>query len=199
VTFYPRGELALQYIKLGFHVFPLAVGGVTPATRSGALAATDDETRARQWWSQKDWNIGIGTKATGLVALELDGPDRDTKWTQKEDFARPTFEPDWEQIPPSGLGDLFDMLLEEEAGFPETHTVGTPHDGLCFWFDAHFHRKVMSAKLSERVELIGLEDYSFVIAPGSTVDGFTYDVDGTPWKLAQPPVWLLGRALEVGG
>jgi Bifunctional DNA primase/polymerase, N-terminal len=199
VTFYQRGELALQYVKRGMRVFPLAVGGVTPATRSGALAATEDETRIRQWWAQKDWNIGVGLKASGIVVLEVQGPDRATKRVQRDDFTPPEHVPDWEQISPSGLSDLFDMLLNEEAGFPQTHVVGLPDDGLAFWFDARMHRKVETVDLTSRVTLLGLGDHEYAVAPGSQVNGFTYDVDGTSWEMTQPPVWMLARALEVGG
>lgn len=75
-------ELAVEYARRGWRVFPLA--GKIPAERGGrgCLDATTDESVVRQWWEcHPHANVGIATgEASGLLAVDLDGPDARRAW-----------------------------------------------------------------------------------------------------------------------
>lgn len=75
-------ELAVAYARRGWRVFPLA--GKIPAERGGrgCLDATTDESVIRQWWEcHPHANVGIATgESSGLLAVDLDGPDARRAW-----------------------------------------------------------------------------------------------------------------------
>ena len=72
---------ALEYVARGFYVFPLAPRGKLPLISKkvggkGFHDATLDPDQVRTWWSAcPDANIGIATGASGLVVLDVDGPE----------------------------------------------------------------------------------------------------------------------------
>lgn len=193
-----RGDLALVYAKHGLHVFPLRVNETIPGTRSGARAATTDEVTLRQWWAQRDWNIGIATRPSKLVGLECLGVPPKTKRVQRDDFTPPEDVVDHEAMNPNGTTDLLDLLFELEQGFPQTHAVGLPNGGVCFWFATTFYRNVKSAELTPLINVIGLEDDAYLVAPGSIVDGFTYDVGSEAWQYEELPSWIASMAAGAG-
>ncbi|AID58913.1 polymerase primase [Mycobacterium phage Gaia] len=88
------GSAALWYASVGWKVFPCAVGGKLPAIPSahrkgdplegrcqgecgqlghGLYDATSDPNLIKQWWSTRDYNIGIRTGLTFDV-IDQDGP-----------------------------------------------------------------------------------------------------------------------------
>src|SRR5580704_17594649 len=84
-------ECALLYAKFGWYVLPVhsmrdgqcSCGNKTcgspakhPRSKHGEKDATNDRGEMEQWWRRwPDANIGIATGPSGLVALDIDGPD----------------------------------------------------------------------------------------------------------------------------
>ena len=69
------GKAAVWYVEHGFGVFPVEVGGKTPATSGGLKDWTDNaEDVAELWRRYPNLNIGIvcGTPSRGLLVLDLD-------------------------------------------------------------------------------------------------------------------------------
>lgn len=67
---------ALRAAARGWHVFPCRPRGKEPITARGHLDATTDEHTIREWWDRTpDANLGLHCEASGLVAVDLDGPD----------------------------------------------------------------------------------------------------------------------------
>jgi hypothetical protein len=99
-------DAALAYAAQGLPVFPLRPDGKAPAIRSahkdkkvqreckgtcgqdghGVYDATTDPDKIRAWWTANpEYGIGIRTgQASGLVVVDLDGPDGETSWTKLE-------------------------------------------------------------------------------------------------------------------
>lgn len=68
-------EAVVDYINMGFAVFPLEAGGKKPITKNGCKDATTDASVVKAWWQQyPKANIGIatGSKSGGLVVIDLD-------------------------------------------------------------------------------------------------------------------------------
>lgn len=65
---------ALEYARMGWHVFPIRPKNKIPLTAHGFKDATVDEASITQWWTQwPDANIGIATGIqSGLVVLDVD-------------------------------------------------------------------------------------------------------------------------------
>lgn len=72
-------ESALEYARLGWHVFPCRPGEKIPATPNGCHAGTTDEQTIRAWWQRwPNANIGLlcGPKS-GVYAVDIDvDPER---------------------------------------------------------------------------------------------------------------------------
>lgn len=71
----PLERAALNYVHLGWSVFPLHPNSKKPATSNGVHDATTDAERVRDWWrSNPYYNIGIacGTPSGGLVVVDFD-------------------------------------------------------------------------------------------------------------------------------
>lgn len=74
----PLGQAALEYIKLGFGVFPLGARSKKPATAHGVNDWTDNPEDTRAYWLEHpDANIGIacGAPSGGLLVLDFDVKD----------------------------------------------------------------------------------------------------------------------------
>jgi hypothetical protein len=72
------GRAAVAYAEHGWHVFPLTPRAKTPLLRGagGFLSATTDVAQVREWWTRHPHaNIGLWPGQSGLVILDLDGPD----------------------------------------------------------------------------------------------------------------------------
>jgi putative DNA primase/helicase len=69
----PMVDHAIQYTRLGWHVFPVNQSK-KPLTTNGFKDATKDEATIRRWWNQfPDANIGVATGAkSGIVVLDVD-------------------------------------------------------------------------------------------------------------------------------
>lgn len=74
----PLGQAALEYIKLGFGIFPLGARSKKPATAHGVNDWTDNPEDTRAYWLEHpDANIGIacGAPSGGLLVLDFDVKD----------------------------------------------------------------------------------------------------------------------------
>ncbi len=67
-------EYALEYAKLGWHIFPLAPGKKTPITRNGVKDATTHPDVIRSWWEKwPDANIALACgKESGVWVVDID-------------------------------------------------------------------------------------------------------------------------------
>ena len=66
-------EHALTYASRGWHVFPVRPNAKEPLTPSGHHDATVDVDTIRAWWERwPDANIGVASKPSGLVVLDVD-------------------------------------------------------------------------------------------------------------------------------
>jgi hypothetical protein len=71
-------EAALAYAARGWPVFPLRVGGKTPAFKGGFHGATINPAVIERWWGAKPYNVGIATGAiSGLWVVDFDGGNLD--------------------------------------------------------------------------------------------------------------------------
>jgi hypothetical protein len=67
-------QIALALAQKGWRVFPCSVAGKVPVTEHGHLDATVDVVAIHQWWSEKDYNIGIACgAASGIFVVDIDG------------------------------------------------------------------------------------------------------------------------------
>jgi hypothetical protein len=194
---------ALDAAGRGWHVFPLVPGTKHPALhrfdrcpRTGQCAtghagweqrATRDPGRIHTAWSAGPYNIGLATGPSGLVVIDLDVP--------KPGETPP--EP-WNQ---QGVCDGQDVLalIAEQAGqlMPvDTLTVITPRGGMHLYFAAPPGIELRNTEgdkgrgLGWKIDTRAHGGY--VVAPGSIVDGRTYelDVDQIPAAL---PDWITQR------
>lgn len=72
------GAAAERYASQGWHVFPLTPRGKTPLVKGagGFLSATTDPAQIRAWWRENPTaNIGLWPGQSGLVVLDIDGPE----------------------------------------------------------------------------------------------------------------------------
>ncbi|WP_424861611.1 bifunctional DNA primase/polymerase [Streptomyces sp. MMS24-I29] len=180
---------ALDAAERGWHVFPLRPGTKRPALhgeaacpRTGPCAtehvkwedrATTDPDRIRAAWATGPFNIGVATGPSGLVVVDLDLP-----------------KPNSSKGTPCGVTTF--KALCERAGqtVPTTYRTRTASGGHHLYFATP-----PDARLTNTAGLLGpLIDTrawgGYVVAPGSTVNGRTYEVID-PVPVAPLPSWLL--------
>src|SRR5690606_15399578 len=69
-------EAALRYASRGWHICPCAPRGKEAITRRGFKDASADPEQVRRWWKQTpNANIGLVPARSGLLVLDLDGPE----------------------------------------------------------------------------------------------------------------------------
>jgi len=74
-------DFALQYAARGWHVFPLRPRSKLPLLSKkeggrGFHDATTDRQQLEAWWAREpNANIGLATGASGLVVIDVDGPE----------------------------------------------------------------------------------------------------------------------------
>lgn len=65
-------KAALQYINIGFSVFPVKPKGKEPLTAHGCRDASTNENQIKKWWQQyPNANIGL-VMGNGFIAIDLD-------------------------------------------------------------------------------------------------------------------------------
>jgi hypothetical protein len=158
---------ALAYGAAHLPVFPLVVGGKTPAVAGGFYAATTNPETIERYWRIPDRNIGVRTGfASGLFVLDADPPD----------------------------GEAGIRRLEAELGpLPATRTVLTPRGGFHFWFRYSGAIPCTQSKIAPHVDTKG--DGGYVVAVPSITDVGSYTWLGDPEaELATAPDWLIDLA-----
>lgn len=160
-------EAALEYLRLGYRVFPCAPGGKRPITRHGVHDATFDEDQVRRWWTANPTaNIGLPTE--GYLVIDVDGP------------ANP-----WLTDSP-----------DKQAELDTAPAALTPSGGRHHWFRQPAGKAWTNtaSRIAPKVDTRAAGGY--VVAPPSVVDGRTYAWrDGralaAPEGLPEPPAWLV--------
>ncbi len=168
-------ERALSTAK-HFAVFPVSPNGKRPLFSKaeggrGVLDATRDPDQIRAWWTATpDANIGIHPAATGWLVVDLDiKPDVDGRVTWTENF----------------------------GGLDDTFTVETPSGGLHLYYRLGFLDDAPGPSRGRLGPGVDVRCHnSYVLAPGSVVDGKPYRVIGK--RAAAPvPAPVLQRSGEV--
>ncbi|MET7368349.1 bifunctional DNA primase/polymerase [Streptomyces sp. NPDC005566] len=182
---------ALRAAERGWHVFPLRPGDKRPALHGETACphtgpcttshlkweqrATTDPDRIRAAWSTGAWNVGIATGPSHLVVVDLDRP-----------------KPNSSADTPCGVTTF--AALCERAGHPvpRTRTIRTASGGQHLYFSAPAAARLhnTAGTLAPLVDTRAWGGY--VVAPGSTVNGRRYTIDG-PALINPLPAWL--RAL----
>jgi Bifunctional DNA primase/polymerase, N-terminal/AAA domain len=68
-------EAALYWASQNFHVFPCVSGGKEPALEAWQEKATTDPAIITAWWQENPaYNIGLSIGASGMCAIDMDGP-----------------------------------------------------------------------------------------------------------------------------
>lgn len=82
-----RHREALHYAnRLGWYVFPCEEHGKRPITSHGFKDATTDPAQINQWWEQHpNANIGLDCGRSGLLVIDLDGPEGVKNWNALQD------------------------------------------------------------------------------------------------------------------
>lgn len=86
---------ALAYAERGWHVFPLQVREKLPLIKGGGgfLAATSDADTVKSWWrGQPNANIGLWPGQSGLLIIDLDGPEGEETGRQLGLLSEPTLQ-----------------------------------------------------------------------------------------------------------
>lgn len=169
----------------GFKVFPLAAGSKRPAVRDWDHRATDRADYIGERWPQRATGYGVACGPSGLYVIDCDTPKPDSP-PPAADVADAT----------CGLDTL--CLLAAAVGEPMpsgTLTVRTGRGGYHYVYRAPrgVELRNTTGALGWLIDTRGPGGY--IVGPGSTVDGRTYDViDGTP--PAELPAWIVQRLTE---
>lgn len=164
----------------GTPVFPLGVGGKTPATPEGFKDATTDHEVIERWWARRPHNVGISTGPAGLLVIDLDTP-------------KPGTELPAEWASELGVVDGSDVLavLAERAGQPypvNTRIVATPSGGRHLYFHAPRPLPSTAGRLGPMIDTRATGGY--VVAPPSrTVAGRYITIH--PGPIEPLPGWLV--------
>lgn len=138
---------ALRYAEAGWYVFPLTPRAKTPIIRGGRgfLEATCDVDQVRRWWAEwPDANIGLWPGRSGLVVVDIDGPEGETAARDLGAVSEPTlvattgragggrhlyFRHPGETVPNAVLAPKLD--IRGDAGYvvipPSIHPSGVPY------------------------------------------------------------------------
>lgn len=171
----------LQFVttlaKLGYCLFPIAPDSKIPVIK-WSQHSTCSLTAVEAWWKQfPDDNIGIDCGQTGLLVVDLDGPEAMSAWDQlwdRHEFA-------------NDKGRLWDGGL-----WPVIRT----RRGYHIYFDASQNDfKNTASKLGPGIDTRG--NGGMVIAPGSVVGGRSYRlVAGHLNSVEFAPDWLARKLVK---
>lgn len=174
-------SLPSALVTRGFALFPLRAGSKTPAVaRDWEHLATTSLARLRLLTTDPRANYAIACGPSNLLVIDIDVAK------QKPAPGEPA----------NGLEVL--QALAGERGLPRTFTVGTPSGGR----HLYFRPPADGPELRNTVRRLGpLLDTraigGYVVAPGSRVDGVTYEIlEDAP--VAELPEWIAAslRPLE---
>ncbi|MET8023844.1 bifunctional DNA primase/polymerase [Streptomyces avermitilis] len=178
---------ALSAAGRGWPVFPLLPGAKRPALhgetrcpgtgecahghRKWEQRATTDPDRIRRAWPAGAFNIGLATGPAGLLVVDLDKPKDDAD-------------------APDGATTFRALCEREGQPLPRTRTVRTASGGTHLYFTAPAAARLhnTAGSLAPLVDTRAWGGY--VVAPGSTIDGIAYEVEG-PALIRPLPGWLM--------
>jgi DNA polymerase bacteriophage-type len=144
---FPRGKIALALAANGFRVFPLIPKQKTPAIKRWPQRATTDVKQIRDWWTDRDYNIGI---ATGRADDATEGP-----WLVVVDY-------DCKDGKHGGAT----LEAHEAAGYTNTFAAKTPGGKHCFyWSERRLPNSV--SRIAQHVDVRC--HHGYVVAIGSVV------------------------------
>ncbi|WP_175904235.1 bifunctional DNA primase/polymerase [Burkholderia seminalis] len=156
----------------GFNVFPLAPGSkVPPHGSNGYKDATRDAQRIRQAFSTDNFNIGIRCDVcndTSIFALDIDGPEGE-----------------------AALADL----IAANTPLPSTIESKTRRGRHMIFYAAGPVGNSVS-KVGNHIDVRGHNGH--IVAPGSTVDGHTYQFIDPHKRIQHAPEWLYKLVRAAG-
>lgn len=172
-------DLALDYARRGWHVFPCSPADKSPLVARGVNSATTDETTIRKWW-QKHSTAMIGVacgEASGVWCLDPDAPTDTNPVDGREEFRK--------------LQSLFAANSGEN-----THTHITPgggHHKIYKWNTDRFTPITNREGLlrGKHINVRGKGGY-FIAAGSINADGIAYQMADRDFffEFALAPDWL---------
>ncbi|MFJ8447082.1 bifunctional DNA primase/polymerase [[Kitasatospora] papulosa] len=186
---------ALRAAEQGWHVFPLRPADKRPALHGESVCpligdcagghrkwedrATIDPDRIHRAWADRPFNIGIATGRSGLVVVDLDMP-----------------KPNSSTDTPGGVTTFGALCERAGQAVPATYRVRTASGGQHLYFTAPDSIRLGNTAGSLAPSIDTRAWGGYVVAPGSTANGRTYEViDHAP--VAPLPGWLLDALKPV--
>ena len=162
-------ENALNLAAQGFNVFPLTADK-TPAIKKWQIDATTAAEQVKTWWrAHPAANAGICTTTYNgqhLCVIDID---------MKHGV--------------NGLDELMRLADEHGGDIPTTRTVSTTTGGMHLYFLAPYPIKNSAGHLAPGIDTRGERGY--VVAPGSVLNGKSYELGDPAAPIAELPEWLL--------
>lgn len=164
---------ALQYAKLGWHIFPLGFKSKMPAISrekggNGLNDATDSVVRIERYWNKNpNHNIGISVGSSLLYVVDVDGERGESS---------------------------LDRLIEEHGPFPDTLVVITGK-GFHYYFKMPEGLKLGNSAsfLGPGIDTRGYGGYT-VLPPSLHPDGCLYEWKNEGVAPAALPQWIIDKA-----
>lgn len=157
---------ALHLARNGFRIFPLSPNSkVPPKDLEWRKVATTDPDAIRAWWEAvPSYNIGVAAGAGTFIV------DADTK---------------------DGKPGLESLEALEMCGLPtDSLRVATPSGGVHVYLRSDAPHRNSVDKMPEYRGIDIRADGGYVVGPGSTIDGATYEVVGTSTEVRPSPTWF---------
>lgn len=189
---------AMAAQRLGFHIFPVAVGAKVPHRLAGSWGetATNDFNQIAHFWTNVDpaANIGVACKPSNLLVVDLDIAKED--WNlKKTEWAH--LHAVWgERVNGEDLFDEMRFQLDDEQSDPYgTYVVQTGSGGLHLYYQwpAHWPRISQASPVKGVVDVRGNGGQwgGYVLGEGSVTDAGPYlPPYGSGVPVALPPKWI---------
>lgn len=172
-------DIALDYAKRGWHVFPVTQNKIPFPKTHGHKEACCDEKKIRALWDRfPKANVAIATgKKSGVFVLDVD-------------------------VKECKVGDESLRNLEKEFGeLPQTVECITWSGGRQIYFRYPENIEIFNSqsKVGQDLDIRG--EGGYVVAPGSAVNGKTYEWEASchpdDVKIADAPQWLIDKCIEA--
>lgn len=172
-------DIALDYAKRGWHVFPVTQNKIPFPGTHGHKEASCDENKVRALWNKfPNANVAIATgKKSGFFVLDVD-------------------------VKECKVGDESLRALEKEFGeLPQSVECITWSGGRQIYFRYPENIEIFNSQSKVGKDLDIRGEGGYVVAPGSVVNGKSYE-----WEVAhhpddvslvEAPQWLIDKAVEV--
>lgn len=152
--------------QAGCFVFPIKPRAKTPITAHGCDDATHDPEQIAEWWRQSpSANIGVACGPTGIVAIDLDGPQGVAHWRR--------------------------LVAEQPTPHTLTSRTGT---GWHLWYIAPTDRRRLgnsASKIAAKIDSRGLGGY-ILVPPSVHPNGHRYAwAAHQPAAMAVLPAWCV--------